>query len=315
MNARLQAAGLGSPLRLPGSVQHGLDAFLKKLLRPPGAPGFDFGEPSGAEALTSADSVCWRIFKNPLSVFIGGVGAVILELADPAVRSGVWEHTSFRTDPLRRLQRTGLAAMITIYGPKDKAQAMVAGVRRMHERVTGTTPSGEAYRANDPALLTWVHSTAVFGFAMAYSRYVRPLTPAEFDSVFRESLTAARLYGAENPPASYADVEALFAARRPRLEPSPVIFEFLEIMNRAPITPAPLRPFQRMLVRAAVELTPPWLRERLGLAESFGLRAWEKPLIRQAGALADRILLHSSPAVQSCLRLGLPADYLYRRQL
>jgi uncharacterized protein (DUF2236 family) len=312
MNARVSAPLHRSPLWLPGGVQDGLDAFLSERLQPAGAPGFDFGQPHGEEALTPADSVSWVIFKNPLSVFIGGVAAVILELADPAVRSGVWEHTSFRTDPVRRLQRTGLAAMITIYGPKDKAEAMIAGVRRMHESVAGVTPSGEVYRANDPALLTWVHTTAVFGFAMAYSRYVRPLTLAERISVFRESLTAGRLYGAEDAPASEADFQALFTARRGRLEPSPVIFEFLEIMKRAPIVPAPLRPLQRMLVRSAVELTPEWLRERLGLSESFGLRSWEGPLIRQAGALADRIVLRSSPAVQSCLRLSLPADYLYQ---
>ena len=67
-----------------------------------------------------------------------------------------------------------------------------------------------------------------------------------------------------------------------------------------------------MLVRAAVEMTPEWVRQRLGLSTAHGLRAWERPLVRQAGRLADRIMLRASPAVQSCLRLGLPADYLYR---
>jgi uncharacterized protein (DUF2236 family) len=42
------------------------------------------------------DSVSWSVFKNPVSLFIGGVTAVIMELADPRVRTGVWEHTSFR---------------------------------------------------------------------------------------------------------------------------------------------------------------------------------------------------------------------------
>ena len=38
----------------------------------------------------------WRVFKNPLSLFIGGITAVIMELAEPRVRTGVWEHTTFR---------------------------------------------------------------------------------------------------------------------------------------------------------------------------------------------------------------------------
>jgi hypothetical protein len=55
----------------------------------------------------SPDSISWRVFKNPLSLFIGGAAAVIMELAEPRVRTGVWEHTAFRVDPIRRLRRTG----------------------------------------------------------------------------------------------------------------------------------------------------------------------------------------------------------------
>jgi hypothetical protein len=64
-------------------------------------------------------------------------------------------------------------------------------------------------------------------------------------------------------------------------------------------------------VRAAVEITPAWARRRLGLVNA-GLRPWEAPLVRRAGALSDRVLLRSGPAVQSCLRLGLAEDWLYR---
>jgi uncharacterized protein (DUF2236 family) len=61
--------------------------------------GQDFTRPAREPALVPADSVSWQIFKNPLALFVGGVAAVILELADPAVRTGVWEHTDFRRDP------------------------------------------------------------------------------------------------------------------------------------------------------------------------------------------------------------------------
>jgi len=94
------------------------------------------------------------------ALFIGGVAAVIMELAEPRVRTGVWEHTTFRVDPTRRLRRTGLAAMVTIYGARGKAEAMIARVRRMHDRIAGSTPAGKAYRANDPELLNWVQATA-----------------------------------------------------------------------------------------------------------------------------------------------------------
>ena len=70
---------------------------------------------------------------------------------------------------MRRLRRTGLAAMITVYGARSEAERMIAGVRRMHDRVAGTTPDGVAYAANEQELLDWVQATASYGFVEAYS--------------------------------------------------------------------------------------------------------------------------------------------------
>jgi uncharacterized protein (DUF2236 family) len=291
-----------------------LDALARDLVQPKDGPAVDFTRPAGEAALMSAESVSWRIFKNPVALFVGGVAAVILELADPAVRTGVWEHSSFRSDPVHRLRRTGLAAMITVYGAKSEAKAMIAHVVHLHEKVAGRTPAGESYRANDVALLTWVQATAGFGFAQAYRRYVHPLGPEELDRLCEEGLTAARLYGAADAPASQAALEGLFDSKRDRLEASPIVFEFLDIIRRAPVFPPALRQLQGLLIRAAVDLVPGWIRERLGLTAAHGLRVWQRPLARFAGALADRVMLRSSPAVQSCIRLGLPADYLYRRR-
>ena len=95
-----------------------------------------------------------------------------------------------------------------------------------------------------------------------------------------------------------------------RLERSDIVFEFLAIMRSAPILPLLLRPVQHLLVRAAIDLTPRWLQTILGL-NGHGVRRWEVELIRQAGAFADRLVLETNPAVQACLRVRLPAQYLY----
>lgn len=305
---------LPSPLPLPRPMQRRIDAVADDLMRAPGGPIVDFAHPAGEEALVPADSVSWRIFKNPVSLFIGGIAAVILELAEPGVRTGVWEHSSFRREPVKRLQRTGLAAMMTVYGPRTATEAMIAGVVRMHDKVAGQTPAGAHYHANDVDLLSWVEATAAYGFGEAYSRYVSPLSRHDMDRLYAEGAPGSRLYGALAAPTSSAALDALFGSMRDRLEPSPIVFEFLDIMRSAPAFPAPLRPLQRLLIRAAVEMTPDWVRERLGLTAAHGLRPWEGPLVRRIGALADKVMLRSSPAVQSCLRLGLPADYLYRKR-
>ena len=88
------------------------------------------------------------------------------------------------------------------------------------------------------------------------------------------------------------------------------MFEFLAIMRSASVVPLLLRPVQHLLVRAAVDLTPRWLRTMLGL-NGHGLHTWEAEAVRQAGAFADRLVLESNPAVQACRRMRLPADYLY----
>jgi uncharacterized protein (DUF2236 family) len=102
----------------------------------------------------------------------------------------------------------------------------------------------------------------------------------------------------------------LFHAMAGRLERSDIVLEFLTIMSSAPILPLLLRPAQDLLVRAGVDLTPDWVRTILGL-NGHGLHPWEAELIRQAGAFADRLVLASNPAIQACVRMRLPADYLY----
>lgn len=173
---------------------------------------------------------------------------MILEQPEPPVRTGVWEHSSFRRDPVRRLQRTGLAAMVTVYGARSEAERMIAGVVRMHERVQGDAPDGLAYRANDVRLLTWVQATASYSFSEAYHRFVQPVSDAQRDAFYADSLPSARLYGAVGVPADRAQMDALFEAQRTQLEPSPIVFEFLNIMCNAPLLPAAGRMAESMLL-------------------------------------------------------------------
>jgi uncharacterized protein (DUF2236 family) len=304
---------VSTPIILPWPLQSSLEAAARALLEPGDGPHVDFLRPTGEAALVSPDSVSWRVFKNPLSLFIGGVTAVIMELAESRVRTGLWEHTTFRVNPAGRLRRTGLAAMVTIYSARSTAEAMIARVRRIHDKVAGRTPSDEAYCANDPDLLNWVQGTAAYGFLQAYHAYVQPLSPAERDRYYAEGVPAATLYGATSAPTSEAELENLFDAMAGRLERSDIVMEFLVIMRSAPILPMLLRPAQHLLVRAAVDLMPRWVRTLLGL-NGHGLYAWEAEAIRQAGAFADRLVLESNPAVQACRRMRLPADYLYGRR-
>ena len=298
------------PLPLPASLQRRIDAALARLAQPDGRAPDDFSQPAGEPALVAPDSVSWAVLKNPLVLFVGGVAAVVLELAEPRVRTGVWEHTSFRERPLERLRRTAFATAMSFYGPRSRAEAMIEQVARLHDRIRGVTPDGEPYEAHDPELLAWVHATAAFGFVEAHDRYVGPLAADRRDRFYAEGTAIARRYGVVQASPSQAAVDALFERMDQRLQRSDIVLEFLAIMRRMPALPLPLRPLQRLLVRAAIDIVPARVRERLGLSHA-GLAPWQRPLVIRLARSAERLLLPSSPAVQSCRRLGLPDDYLY----
>jgi ER-bound oxygenase mpaB/B'/Rubber oxygenase, catalytic domain len=256
------------------------------------------------------DSVSWRVFKNPLSVFHWrrdrrAYGA---RRTPRAYRCVGTHNFSFESDPPAAQERTrghgdNLRCSQHSRG-HDRSRSANARLGRRHNTV------GEVYRANDPELLNWVQGTAAYGFLQAYHVYVQPLSLMERDRFYAEAVPAARLYGATSVPISEAELEMLFHATADRLERSHIVFEFLSIMRSAPILPLLLRPAQHVLVRAAVDLMPHWAQTTLGL-DGHGLHAWEAEAVQQAGVFADRLLLASSPAVQACRRMRLPADYLY----
>jgi uncharacterized protein (DUF2236 family) len=276
---------------------------MQELLRPPAGMAFDFSQPAGEPALAPPDGIAWQVFANPISLFVGGVTAVLLELAEPSVRSGVWDHSSFARDPGMRLRRTGFAAMMTVYGPRSATEKLIARVVRLHGHVAGTTPDGVPYQANDPRLLNWVQATATFGFTEAFHHYVRTLSLQERDAAFAEAQPSAHLYGATGAPRSRAAWEALLATTAPGLEGSAILADFLRIMSEAPILPAPLRPLQRLLVRAAIEITPEPVRS-LPQLRGRGLRFGEATLVRALARGAPLLPLGDTPQAQAARRVG-----------
>lgn len=248
----------------------------------------DYRRPAGDPGLFGPDSMAWRVHANPIALAIGGVAAVILELAEPRVRSGVWDHSTFRTDPLARMRRTGEATLITTYGSTRAAEARVAMVTRMHERVGGKTPEGQAYVALEPELMTWVHVTASWGFVSAYHRHIAPLSLNDRDRYFAEGGRLGRMFGAPEPPDSVAGVEAWFDRMRPKLVPHAIIDEFLGIVS----TTSPLglvgRALQPLVVDAAIDLLPQDIRLRLGLKTRPLRLAVANRVLGLLGAAAER---------------------------
>jgi uncharacterized protein (DUF2236 family) len=258
--------------------------------------------------------VSWRVFKNPIALSVGGVAAVLLEFADARIRSGVWDHSTYKQDPIGRSQRTGMAAMVGVYGPKTAARRVIQGVTNMHARVSGETPRGEAYRALDAELLDWVSATAVWGFLNAYDRFVAKLSEDDKLRFYAEGEPVARLYGVQSPLRSDADFETMLARLLPRFEPHPIVSQFLDIVQHSPGALGLPKPLRRALARASVCLLPAAVRQRLELGPEYDLSSFEAGLLRTLGSVAERLPISSAPPAQACRRLGLPTNFLYRSQ-
>lgn len=284
---------------------------MVEMMRPPPTMRFDFLHPKGEPALVGPDSISWRIFKNPVTLFIGGVAAVILELAEPSVRSGLLDHSSFRKDTVMRLRRTGTAAMMTVYGPEGEARKMIERIVQMHDRVMGKTPEGLFYHANDQRLLDWVHATAAYGFVEAYDRFACRLSGNQRSLAYAEGAPVAYLYGAKGAPASAAAWEVLLAETVPNLERSNAIFDFLANMNDARLLPRAFRPLQRLMIRAGVDLLPAAVRSKLDLGH-LTLSGSERRMIEFVAGVANRLPLRTAPPAQACIRVGRDPSFLYR---
>ncbi|WP_215906558.1 oxygenase MpaB family protein [Phenylobacterium glaciei] len=274
----------------------------------------DYGQPVGEPAYLAPGSVHWRVNKNPIALAVGGVAAVLMEFADARIRAGVWDHSTFKVDPIGRSRRTGVAAMVGVYGPQSAARRVIQGVTNMHSRVAGTTPSGEAYNALDVELLDWVSATAGYGFLNAYDRFVSPLTEAEKTRFYEEAGPIARLYGVQYSPKSTADFLGMMEKLGPRFEPHPIVTEFLAIIQSGHAAPGTPKFLHRALARASVSLLPPLVRQKLALGPEYDLTTVDSLALKAAGKLADRIPVPGSAPCEASLRLGLPANFLYLSQ-
>lgn len=274
--------------------------------------GIDYDAPVGDAGLFGPDSVTWKIHGDFPGMMAGGIAALMLQTLHPRALAGVWDHSSFRDDPLGRLRRTTMFVAATTYAPTADAERIIELVDRIHDRVRGTTPEGEPYSAHDPDLLTWVHCTEMASFLEGYIRYRRSdLSVAVQDRYFDETRRIAEALGATNVPASRAEMDDYFAAMQSELRfdaRSQATLAVLESMD-LPIPVAGVS--RRMFLGAGAALLPLWARrlirrtraQRLidrGAAESLNRIA---PLIRAA--------MSEGVAVRSARRAGADRDCLH----
>jgi uncharacterized protein (DUF2236 family) len=233
------------------------------------------------DGLFGPDSVAWRVHGDVTSMMVGGIASLLLQMLHPAVLAGVWDHSNFRTDLHGRLRRTARFIALTTYGGRDEALAVIDRVRRIHDRVAGTLPDGTSYRANDPALLAWVHVTETTSFLDAWRRYGEPgMTRADQDRYFAEMAEVGARLGADPVPRDAAGAQRLLAAYRAELRSDGRTREVRRFLLRAASREPLAAQLQALGNQAAIDLLPPWGRRMHGLTNPL----LGRPLLR-AGTL------------------------------
>jgi uncharacterized protein (DUF2236 family) len=152
-----------------------------------------------ADGLFGPGSAAWLVDRE-LIVLAGGSCALLLQAAHPVVAAGVAEHSSYATDPFGRLLRTLTSSFDVVFGTRSQAEATIRRVNAIHASVRGEMPGdGAGYSARDPEALLWVHATLIDTALRVYSRFVRPLSPAEEQAYHDEAAQVATMLGV--PPA------------------------------------------------------------------------------------------------------------------
>ena len=245
------------PVRI--EIQHLVRSFVTGSTQPP-TRLFDPADPG----LFEPDSAIWRVHAD-VSMFIGGLRALLLQTLNEPTMTGVAEHSDYRDDPLGRLRRTANFLGVTTYGPRTEALEMIGKVRRIHDRVQGTMADGTPYAANDPHLLGWVHATEVDSFLRAYQRYAtRRLDSARADQYVAEMAVVARLMGVENPPTDRASLRTTLHGYRGELRVTGQTRDAVRFLLHPPF-PLLARPTYNVIAGAAVSLLPGYARRMLWL--------------------------------------------------
>jgi uncharacterized protein (DUF2236 family) len=228
-----------------------------------------YGGPAGDPGLAGGPgSISWEVNGDLASVAAAGMAAIIMEVLHPSVMAGVFEQSSYRTQPLRRAQNTLGYVLRTTFGSTEAATGVIERVKRVHSRIDGVRPDGVAYQALDPELIGWVHTCIPWAVMEAYHRYRRPLSTAEKDRYLREQALIGRMGGADWVPESVAELDDYVARMRPLLAMTEQTRSFIgflagdtEDADRASWREQLDR---RLSIAASMSLMPAWARQISG---------------------------------------------------
>ena len=255
----------------------------------------------GDPGLCGPGSISWRVIGD-VSVFIGGIRALLIQAAHPEVVAGVDDHSRYRDDPLGRLSRTSFYVTSATFGAMPEVKEAIDLVNSAHQGVSGTSHRGRAYSASTPELAAWVHNSLTDSFLESYQRFGGRLNSAEADQFVVEQSQVGEMLGAAPLPTTAGALREWITGHS-ALAPSPGMRAAVSFLQSPPI-PAAQKAGYQILMNGAIATMPRELTTVLGLTTVPGARA-----VSTAMVLGLRRIMKNSPAWQAALeRCGVPYD-------
>lgn len=263
---------------------------------------------AGCDGYFAPESVIRRLGNSPVTPFLGGGAAVLLQVAHPLVAAGVVAHSGYHRDLWRRLVRTLRALYLITFGDRKEAERAGAAVQTVHAHIHGRTseqlgpfPAGTPYSASDPELMLWVHATLLYGSLAAYERFVSRLSEADRDRYVEEMNVVAELFGVPQSvlPSSHAAFRDYFRdeLRGDSITVTAPAREVAAVILATPL-PAPMRLLAPAHRLSTARLLPARLRREYGLHWS-GFHELALPIaggaVRYGTAPAFRLAAHIRP--------------------
>ena len=239
------------------------------------------GEPGDLGLCGGPGSMSWEINGDFASIVIAGAGAILMEVLHPSVMAGVYTQSSYREDPLRRARNTLGYVLRTTFGNTKAATGVIESVKRVHSRINGTREDGMPYRALDPELIAWVHTSIPMGIMNAYPKYTRPLSIEEKNRYLKEQALIGRMGGADWVPETVSELADYMEKMRHQMAFNEQTRDFLDFLYGR-VEGAGLSRFELFdrwaSVQSSMSLMPEWGRRLTGTYQpEWMLKSWIWP--------------------------------------
>lgn len=168
----------------------------------------------------AGESVLRRVHGERAVGLNYGQRALMIGAAHPVNFIGTQANTRSGNRPFLRLVHTAKVFEAVFFGTRAEADAMLAIVERMHDRVKGELPepagrfeAGTAYSAYDRDLMLWTVAVIADSAEVFYETFCRKLSAEEKDSLWQDYLRFGELFGMprESAPATYSEFRSYWS--------------------------------------------------------------------------------------------------------